>query len=497
MKENTNKIIVVNTIILYLRLILTSVLGLFSTRFALQALGVVDYGLYSVLGSIITFIAIINTIMVSSSHRYIAVAIGKKDLKEANTIFNVCLVIHMVIAIVTLVLALPLGNCYIVNSLNYDGDINNAISVFSISIIASTFTFVGVPYNALLMAKERFIVFTIPDIISHILKLVIVIILLNDIGNKLLIYAASMAVLTVYPTIAYMLFCQKRYPEVCSFRIVKGSGMYREILSFSSWVAYGAFAYVGKNQGAAILVNNFFNTIMNTALGIANTVNSMIGHFSQNISKPIAPQITKSYEAGDYKRCENLLVLSTKMTYLSMLIVSSPFLVGAEWIMNLWLGKVPQYAVGFLFLIIVDSLIEALNAGIKEIIFASGKIKLYQIIPNTIKLISIGVAFLMMKIIENPYTILFVYIVFSFINFFVTQWILYYSLKFNNLLLIKRSYIPSLVVTMCFVPILIVHVNIYPLLLIVFSILYLMLVSFFVGFSSGERQAIMKLIKKR
>ena len=150
MKENTNKSIAVNSLILYIRLAIISVSGLLYTRFSLQALGISDYGLYSVIACIITFISIINTIMVTTSNRFIAIAIGKNDQEEVCRQFNVNLVIHVLIALLTIAVALPLGHWYIVHHVTYDGDMHTVHTVFNVSIVAAALSFIGVPYNGLL-----------------------------------------------------------------------------------------------------------------------------------------------------------------------------------------------------------------------------------------------------------------------------------------------------------------------------------------------------------
>ena len=142
MKENTNQSIVFNSLILYVRLAIVSVCGLLYTRYSLQALGVVHYGLFSVVGGIISFIAILNTIMIATSNRFISVAIGRKDMNEANKVFNVNLIIHIMIALFTIVFSMPLGHYYIVNYINYQGDVNNVFMVFDITLIASAFSFI-------------------------------------------------------------------------------------------------------------------------------------------------------------------------------------------------------------------------------------------------------------------------------------------------------------------------------------------------------------------
>ena len=156
---NNNKTIAVNSVILYCRLVLNTITSLLATRFALQALGVVDFGLFTVIGSVISFIAVFNTIMVSTSNRYIAVAIGRGNNDEVNEQFSVNLIIHICIAIFTAIIALPVGEWYINNYLNFDGDVSLALIVYRITIIGSIISFISVPFNGLLLAKERFIVF--------------------------------------------------------------------------------------------------------------------------------------------------------------------------------------------------------------------------------------------------------------------------------------------------------------------------------------------------
>lgn len=171
--ENTNRAIAYNSVILYSRMIVNTICALLSTRFALHALGVVDYGLYAVLGGIISFIGIFNTIMLSTSNRFIAVAIGKGNINEVNKQFNVNFIIHVAIAVFALIVTIPIGEWYIPRYVNYDGPLYNAHVVYIVSVIGSIFSFIGVPYNGVLMAKEKFIVFSLVDVALHVLKLAV------------------------------------------------------------------------------------------------------------------------------------------------------------------------------------------------------------------------------------------------------------------------------------------------------------------------------------
>lgn len=491
-----NKKIAINSLILYARLFIVSVCSLFTTRYALKALGVDDYGLFSVVGSIIVFMAIINTIMVSTSTRFITVALGRGDTNEANKQFSTNLIIHIVIAIATIIIALPLGEIYIYKFINYNGDINNAIMVYRISLIAAAISFIGVPYNGLLMAKEKFIVFCSRDVFTAILKLFVAIMLIYHFDNKLLIYSLTLGTVAAYPSIVFIIYCRKHYPDIVKLGIIKDKNRYKEVFSFSAWTAFGAIATIGRQQGAALIVNIFFNTVMNTALGIANTVNVLITQFSQNISKPIAPQITKSYAAGNMERCASLMVMTSKFGFLLMLFISAAFLVEPEWILKLWLGKFPQYTITFLMLITIDSLIMSLNMGIAEVINAHGNIKLFQISINTFRILSIVIAYFVLKAGFPPYSLFIVYIIFNIIIFFVRQWVLNRTVKFDNWILIKGSYIPSLIAFVSLLPWILIDVPLSPMITLIVMYTYLCTVILFVGLNKRERKKLTSLLQK-
>lgn len=497
MLENTNRAIAINTLILYVKMGISIVCGLLSTRLSLKLLGINDYGLFSLLGGITSFIGIINTIQLATSNRFIAVAIGRGDENEINKQFNVNLIFHVAIAIITALLAYPIGIWYVNNFLNYDGETANAIVVFVLTVTASIFSFVGVPYNGLLMAKEKFIVFSIIDVASQLLKLLFVYILIVYGKNSLFLYTLVVSFLSCYQVPIYYLYCKRKWPSFIKFSFVKDKSQYRAVFSFSGWVAYGAVATVAKAQGAAVVINLFFNTVMNTALGLANTINSFILQFAQNVSQPIAPQITKSYAAGDSQRTATLLVFSTKSSYLLMFLISVPFLIDTEWIMQLWLGTVPPYSVLFVKLMIIDGLISSFNSGLSSVIFANGDIKLYQISVNTLRLAAVFVGYVVLKNGAEPYSLYMVYISFSLLIVGVIQYVLHRKIGFDNRILWNHSYMPSLLVTILFVPFLFVDIQLHPLLIISMGTVYAIVLEFFVGLSKNERNRIVVFLKNK
>lgn len=496
MQENTNRAIAVNSIINYAKMGINTILALLTTRFALQALGVNDFGLFSVLGSIITFIGIFNVIMLPTINRFLAVAIGMGDTMEVNKQFNAILSIFLGIAFFLSVVALPIGFWYVNNYINYDGPIENANMVFTFSIVGSIFSTLGTPYNGLLIAKERFWVFSLIEVISHIVRFICSVLMLYFFEDKLFVYTLTMALMTAMPTVAYWIYCRCKFSDYVAFNIVRDISTYKDIFSFSGWVAYGAIACVVRNQGAALLVNAFFNTVMNTALGIANMLIAYVQIFANNVTQPMQPQITKSYVAGNYYRTNDLLVMSTKFSFLLMLIVSTPFFTSGEWLLSLWLDDVPPYVYSFTILLIVDSLVASFNSGLSVLLFASGKIAFYQVLINTLRLMSIGAAYFVLKAGCPPEMLFVTYIVFSVFIIFATQYCLYRTMNFNSSFLIKKSYLPSLCVVVLACPVFFVHIDVHPALLMIGSMVYLFSIIYAVGLSKEEKTIIKKITKK-
>lgn len=495
MRENTNKAIAVNSIINYAKMGINTILSLLTTRFALHALGVRDFGLFSVIGSIITFIGLFNAIMLSTSNRFLAVAIGKGETKGINRQFNVNLTIFIGLALLMLIISYPIGYWYIHHYINYEGPIENAMMVFVISTIGAIVSTLAIPYNGLLIAKERFITFSCVEVFAHLVKFIVALLLVYFFKNKLLIYSIAMATATMLPTFFYYFYCNCHFKEYVSWNFVNTKKDYTEVLSFSGWVAYGAIACIGKNQGAALLVNTFFSTVMNTALGIANSLIAYVQMFASSLTQPMQPQITKSYVNKNLERTNELLVMSTKFSFMLMLLISTPFFVGGEWLLSLWLGNVPPYVYTFTVLLIIDSLVGSFNSGISVLIFASGKIALYQIVINTLRLLSLVVAYFVLKSGFPPESLFITYIVFTVFVVIFSQICIRKLLKFKSSLLLKKSYIPSLIIIVLILPIFLLKIEIHPALSIIFSVIYLLILEYFIGLSATERGWIMRKLK--
>ena len=495
MEKNANRTIVINSMLLYARLGITTICSVFATRYALQALGVSDFGLVSVVASVITFMSVVNTTMVSASNRFIAVAIGKGNIEEINCTFNVCLVIHIAIALITLALSYPLGHYYIYNILQYDGQLDLVIKIYDINIIGAIIAFIGVPYNGLLVAKERFFVFCLTDVLCNLVKVVVTYMLISHFSDKLLVYTYLWAFVAGFPTRLFVAYCHKCFSEITKVRIVRNRKPYIDILSFSVWIGYGAVAIVGRTQAAAMLINVFFNTVMNAALGIANYVLQMVMLIAQNVTKPISPQITKAYAGGDMERCNTLVVLSAKMSFIVVFVVGAPLFCEMEYILGLWLGEVPPYSVLFSRLFVVNMLVDSLNSGISEYVMAGGRIRRYQIFVNTLYLLSIPAAYVVLSLGAEAWWLLVVYIIFSVFILMTRQYVMRLEYGFDTGILWRRVYLPSLIAVALFAPLYFLLNSLYGIFAILTEGICVLIIVFFLCLSKSEKKIINSIIK--
>lgn len=502
---NDNKTIAKNTVIIYIRLILSAVIGVFASRFILRALGAGDYGLYNVVGSVVAFLTFINTVMVATTYRFIAFEIGRKEDGKINKIFNISRSIHIILALIVLVVAATAGVYYIDNYLNVDPSrLSDAKFVFWCSIIACMLSIINVPYVGLLTAYEKFIIISIIEICRQLLILSTSIGLFFSSTNRLRLYAILMALVVISVSLLYMTYCSLVYKEQIRWSFQKDKKKYKEMIGFSGWIAIGAAASVGQQQGAAIIVNHFFGTLLNAAYGIALTVNNVIGHFSRAIAQAAAPQITKKFSGEDQQGSVDIASYISKYTVFFMLLMSVPLLLETNFVIDLWLGKdaVPEYTIILCQLTIINLCIGGFGEGLNTLIQATGKIKWFQIIMSNTALLSLPLSWILYKYSFSPYTIVNCFILMALINLVVRQLLLNKLLQFNVKRLIQISYLKVVYVIIAIIP-WFVFVPLFPegwfrfLTVVPCSVIYTILIMWIFGTDKGERSRIKQIIMRK
>jgi len=495
-----NKKIAFNSIIIYIKLCVVSLISIVLSRYVLDALGASDYGLYSVVGGIVLLLNVINSAMTSSTYRYLAFEIGKEENGDAHKIFNISFVIHLGFALAILVLGGIIGEFYISNYLNISSTkIPDAKFIFRLSILAAAFNTITVPYQGLLVAYEKFTITAAIDIFSNVVKLLLVLLFIFSEGNRLRIYGCIMLSYTIVSCVTYYVYCKYKFKSITRFKYFKDGGLYQEMVSFSGWTLFGAAANVGKAQGSAIIINLFFGTVVNAAYAIAHQVETFIMMFARSLSSAAVPQTTKNYSAGNLDRSIILTSYISKYTFILMALVSIPIMLEIDFLLDIWLKEVPAGAASFCNLIILGNLIGCLGEGIPNLINASGKIKAYQIVVNSILFAGLPISFFLYKAGMNVYTICIVYCVINFVNSFVKLYMLKRVVSFNVYDFIKVSHLRIAIMA---IPLCVYYYLYHPgttilshILGILLTILVILITVLLCGLDASEKEKLKNLVK--
>ncbi len=478
---------------LFFRLLCTSVLSLFTARFLIKSLGSSDFGLYSVVGGIVLMMAFLNTVMSSTTFRFIAFEMGKGKNGDVNKILNISLVIHIILAFVVLIFTETLGVYYVNNHLNIlPGKLDDALFVLRLSAYATVFSIISIPYQGLITANEKFAAQTIIEIIRSILSFAVAFFLLSYDGNRLKIYAVLIAIVNVIPSFLLFGYAKKKFDDLVKWNFQRARSGYSEIVRYTGWLMFGTVSWVGQRQGSDLLVNSFFGTSLNASVGIANQVNSIVLVFARNLGHAAIPQITKSVSGEDENRTKNLVAYITKYTYYLMLLPALPILLETEFLLKTWLGDIPPFTVILCRLLIINALIECLSNGIPTVIMATGKVKLFMFLSGMISLIGLPIAYFLFKLGFPPYSIIVIYIIASAVNVIISQILLKSLINYDIKFFIRTAYLRILFVVLLLSPMFFIHHLFEPSLyrFIISSIsstLALISIIYLVGLEQGEK----------
>lgn len=396
-QSGNNKQIAKNTLFLYLRMFIILGVSLYTSRVVLSVLGITDYGVYNVVGGVVSMFTFISMAMGNATARFITFALGKNDEAYLKKVFNTAILVHAGIAILILLLAETLGLWFLNNKMVIPEERMVAAQwVYQLSIVAAMASILYVPFNAEIIAHERMGAFAYISILDVILKLAIVYLLVIAPIDKLILYAVLFLCVNLIDTSIYFIYCKRHFPET-KLVIVKDKSLIKEMTSFAGWSMIGNLAGIGYTQGLNILLNMFFGPAVNAARGVAVQVQSAVKGFVTNFQTAVNPQLIKSYAQEDYQRVHKLLISSSKISFYLLFCIVLPIIIEAEKILSLWLVEVPDYTVSFLRLILVITLIDTVERPINTSVNATGEIKLYQTVSCSIQLLVLPIAYVFIR----------------------------------------------------------------------------------------------------
>lgn len=419
-------------------MILTMLVSLYTSRVILNTLGVEDYGIYNVVGGVVTMFAFFNSAMSSATQRFLSYEIGKGDFVQLRKTFNATQIIHIGIALLIFIFAETVGLWFLKTYLVIPTErMDAAIWVYHFSVLSFMVTVLQVPYNATIIAHERMNIYAYVSILEVSLKLLIVFMLTWISSDKLKLYAILHFTVVCVIAAIYRTYTRRNFDE-STFQIVKDKKLYKTLISYSGWNLFGNIAAVAKGQGVNILLNIFFGPVVNAARGIAMQVQGAVNMLVSNFQMAVNPQIIKSYASDEKKYMTLLIIRSSKFSFYLLFLLSLPIILEVDQILKLWLKTVPDYASIFTILILVIILIDCVSGPLMTAIQATGKIKIYQAVVGTLLILILPISYFLLKKGHSPEITLYVNIAASIIALFIRLYIVWKLLNFPVMRFIKE-----------------------------------------------------------
>lgn len=419
-----NKRIAKNTLLLYFRMLLTMMVTLYTSRVILNVLGVEDFGIFNVVGGVIAMLSFLNGALSNAGSRYLTFELGKRKEGNSKKMFSTILCIHFILAIVILIIGETLGLWFVYNKLVIPNDrMLAALWVYHCSILSAVITIISVPYNSLIIAREKMTVFAYISIVEVLLKLIIVWILALLPYDKLIVYAILFLGVQLFIRLLYNHYCIKHFPESRTMPTYYPKQM-KEIFVYACWTMNGNLAVVGYTQGINILLNMYFGPIVNAARGIAIQVQTAVMSFVHNFQIATKPQIIKSYALKDFEYMHSLIIASSKYGIYLMMFISFPILLCIDPILQIWLGTVPEYTSSFVTIMLLTGLLQPLSSALIAGVHATGDIRKFQFFEGTSLLTVVPIAYLLLEYRHiSPETVMLTYFCVELLTQGIRIWI--------------------------------------------------------------------------
>lgn len=437
-----NKRIAKNTLMLYIRMLFMMGVSLFTSRVILQTLGVEDFGIFSVVGGIITMFSFINGGMVNATQRFITFEIGKGNLENLKSVFSTSLQIHALISLLIVILGETVGLWFLYEKMVIpESRMVAALWVYQCSIILCVVNIMSIPYNADIVAHERMSAFAYISIVEVTLKLAIVYLLLISPWDKLIIYSILLLLVQLSIRFIYSYYCNKHFEET-KYEHKLNKYLFKEMVSFAGWSFWGNLSVVFYNQGLNLLLNVFFGPIINAARGIAVQVQNAVKQLVLNFQMALNPQITKNYAVGNMDQMFNLMFTSARFSFFLLYLISLPIILEIDFILHIWLGNYPVETSIFTRLVIFISLVYTTANPCCIANQATGYVKKFQVVEGGVLLTIVPISYILLKLGYPPYSVFIVHLIVECIAQCARLYLLNIQINLSIVQFVCKVYLP-------------------------------------------------------
>jgi len=416
--QNSNRI-AKNSVLLYTRMIVVMVINLYTVRIVLKALGAIDYGINDVVAGVITVLTSLTSVFATATQRYYSSTIGENRIDRLRNIFSTSINIYLILSLIVLLFGETVGLWMVNNYLVIPADRMHAANwIYQFSIFSFIFTFLQIPYSAAVIAREDMGIFTIISTAGSLLKVIAALLIFVIPGDNLIVYGASLFLISLLVMVSYVLIGHVKYEE-CNYKMQKEKTLFRELISFSGWSLFGSLASVGMAQITTILINVFFGPLFNAARAISFQFNFALTSLTASFLMALRPQMIKSYAEESYLYLNKIFNLSNKVIYYGLLIVCLPLFFEMTTVLNFWLNVKDPQTVLFSRLILIYTLIMSLNNPISIIIQAIGRVKEYHVPVESITLLCVPITYVLFKLGFPAYSTYVVMILAAVVSHFI------------------------------------------------------------------------------
>lgn len=503
--HSSNKQIAQNTLYLYMRMILIMCITLYTSRVIIDVLGIDNFGIYNIVGGLVILFSFLSGSITGATQRFLCMAMGRNDHDDVQDVFSSSIIVYILLSGIILFIGETVGLWFVFEKLSFPpGKRVVAITVYQISLLSTVLNLLRMPYNAAIIAYERMSFYAWSSILEALLKLGILFPLFRADGDKLVIYAWLICGISLVLDILYFCYVHRRFPAC---RPAWKYGRLREILSFTGWSSFSAFANMGSRQGMNLILNIFCGVAVNAAVGVMNQVSNAVYGFIQSFQTAINPPLTKLYASKDMKGVRNMLFSTSRLSYYLLVLLSLPLIFNIEPILTLWLKEVPPYTGAFCILSLLSLYFNTFGGPVWTIIQASGRIKRYQIYISITTLLSVPLFYLVLKADFKPYYVIVPTLISNITVVFIGVFMMRQRIGIKATEYMARIIIPCLMTTLLIAAILagINHLHIcsgFPSFLalsvnLALGMVATIIVIAYVGFNSRERSMSINMLKSK
>lgn len=433
---------------LYIRMLASMVVSLYTSRVVLQVLGASDYGVYGVVGGVVAMFGFLNASMAGATSRFLTFEIGRGDKEKLSTTFSMAFYEHLAIALAVLLICESFGIWFVNNKLVIPADRMDAANwVFQLSILSMVVSVTQVPYNASIIAHEKMDVYAYVELANVFLRLLIVYLLKFVLFDKLILYAILTLSVSVVVAFTYRFYCVRHFEE-CHLRWVWDGSQLKSMLSFSGWDLYGNMSVTARTQGVNMLINIFFGPIANAASSIATSVQGAVLGFANNVLTAVKPQIIKYYAQEEIKEMIRLISNSIRLNALILMFLTVPLITELPFVIRIWLGEVPYYVIEFCTFTLLYNFVASMSSVLVTGVHATGRIIRPSLINGSLYLLVIPFTYFAFKNGAPAWIAYLFNLIAVFLGMLSNAYTLYlYIPQYSLKCFVKRDFVPCL---LCF-----------------------------------------------